>query len=77
MGFYKNGSSTWNKCEKQLQSFEVSIQIIFWKPNHWIAQVVKYVHTSQYIGEFEMLILSSQIVIGEFWLISSYAVRCT
>ena len=35
---------------------------------------MKYVHTSQYIGEFEMLILSSQIVIGEFWLIFSYAV---
>ena len=32
----------------------------------YIDQVVKYVHTSQYIGEFEMLILSSQIVIGEF-----------
>ena len=30
------------------------------------SQVVKYVHTSQYIGEFEMLILSSQIVIGKF-----------
>ena len=28
-----------------------------------ILQVVKYVHTSQYIGEFEMPILSSQIVI--------------
>ena len=38
------------------------------------SQVVKYVHTSQYIGEFEMLILSSPIVIGEFWLIFSYAV---
>ena len=31
-------------------------------------QVVKYVHTSQYIGEFEMLISSSSIVIGEFLL---------
>ena len=37
-------------------------------------QVIKYVHTSQYIGEFQMLILSSRIVIGEFWLIFSYAV---
>ena len=37
-------------------------------------QVVKYVHTSQYIGEFEMLISSSPIVLGEFWLIFSYAV---
>ena len=30
------------------------------------SQVEKYVYTSQYIGEFEMLILSSLIVIGEF-----------
>ena len=30
--------------------------------------------TSQYIGEFEMLILNSPIVIGEFWLIFSYVV---
>ena len=37
-------------------------------------QVVKYVHTSQYIGEFEKPILSSQILIGEFQLIFSYAV---
>ena len=29
-------------------------------------QAVNYVHTSQYIGEFEMPILSSQIFIGEF-----------
>ena len=39
-----------------------------------VVQVVKYVNTSQYIGEFEMLILSSPIVIGEFWVIYSYAV---
>ena len=31
-----------------------------------VNQVVKYVHFSQYISEFEMLILSSQIVIGKF-----------
>ena len=31
-------------------------------------------HTSQYSGEFEMLIKSSQIVLGEFGLIFSYAV---
>ena len=37
-------------------------------------QIVKYVHTRQYIGEFEMLIFGSQIVIGEFELIFSYAV---
>ena len=37
-------------------------------------QVVKYVHTSQYIGEFEMSILGSHILIGEFQLIFSYAV---
>ena len=36
--------------------------------------LVKFVHTSQYIGEFEMPILSSQILIGEFQLIFSYAV---
>ena len=41
MGFYKNGSSTSNKCEKQLQSFEVSKQIKFWKPNHWIASKIQ------------------------------------
>ena len=35
---------------------------------------MKYVHTSQYIGEFEMPILSSAIVIGEFELIFSYDV---
>ena len=39
-----------------------------------MVQVVKYVHTSQYIGEFEMSNLSSQILIGEFQLIFSYAV---
>ena len=33
-----------------------------------------YVHTSQYIGEFQNLILNSPIVIGEFWLIFSYTV---
>ena len=32
------------------------------------------VHTSQYIGEFEMPILSSQVLFGEFQLIFSYAV---
>ena len=41
----------------------------------YIDQVVKYVHTSQYIGEFEKLIFSSQIVIGEFWVIFSNAVQ--
>ena len=42
--------------------------------NIGINQVVKYVQTSQYIGEFERLISSSPIVLGEFRLIFSYAV---
>ena len=35
----------------------------------WENQVVKYVNIGQYIGEFEMVILSSHIVVGEFYLI--------
>ena len=45
-----------------LSFFEKSVEFI-------APQVVRYVHTSQYIGEFEMLILGSQIVISANFLL--------
>ena len=51
----------------------LKIFLEFWLKN-WLTALHPLKCGSQYIGEFEMLILSSKIVIGEFWLIFSYAV---
>ena len=58
------------KFQKNTKSSQFWLVFENFKPKltweHRINQVVKYVHINQYIGEFERLILSSQIVIGEF-----------